>query len=194
MPNVILDSNSAPAADSVVVFKKLPSGWAPKATLKQIDSLSGRISKLETERAKWLTPCANAEILRRREAVKNDPTPENLLAVSTESSEQLVKRYEATADTYHRLLSEMSLGLVEHYAAVLAALLPALDAVIERATAEQAKTCAAYGVKHNAGTDQVLLSLDRLRSSAVARLSSHVPMHVADFKAFTGLTGSGFFS
>ena len=193
MPNVILDSNTAPAADSVTVFRKL-GNWAPKGALKQIDSLSGRISKLESERGRWLTPCANAEILRRREAVKNDPTPENLLAVSSESNEALVKRYEATADTYHRLLSEMSLGLVEHYAAVLAALLPALDAVIERATAEQAKTAAAYGVKHNAATDQVVLSLDRLRSSAVARLSSHVPMHVTDFKAFTGLTGAGFFS
>jgi hypothetical protein len=193
MANILNDSNSAPSADSVLVFKKLPSGWAPKATLKQIDNLSGRISKLETERAKWLTPCANAEILRRREAVKADPSQENLLAVSTESNEQLVKRYEATADTYHRLLSEMSLGLVEHYAAVLAALLPALDAVIERATAEQAKTAAAYGVKHDAAADPLLRSLARLKGCAVDRLSSHVPMHVADFKAFTGLTGSGFF-
>ena len=193
MANILNDSNSAPAADSVIVFRKL-GNWAPKGALKQIDSLAGRISKLELERGRWLSPCANAEILRRREAVKADPTPENLLAVSSESNEALVKRYEATADTYHRLLSEMSLGLVEHYAAVLAALLPALDAVIERAAGEQAKTAAAYGVKHDASTDQVLRSLDRLRSSAVDRLSSHVPMHVADFKAFTGLTGSGYFS
>ena len=190
MPNILLDSNTAPAADSVLVFRKL-GNWAPKAALRSIDELASRIAKLEAERARWLTPCANAEIVRRREAVKNEPTIENLLAVSSESNEQLIKRYEATADTYHRLLSEMSLGLVEHYAAVLAALLPALDAVIERATAEQAKTCAAYGVKHVPATDALLLSLDRLKTSAAERLGSHVPMHVNDFKAFTGLNKSG---
>ena len=195
MANILNDSNTAPAADSVIVFKRLGS-FAPRAALKAIEDLGAKIKVIETERARWLAPEALAEIKRRREAVTENPTAENLAAMSNESADQLSKRYEATADEYHRMLTTMRLPLHDHYIAVLAGLVAALDAAIEKATADNAKTWAGWGVKHDAATDPLLLSLRRLKESAVARLDNKsCVMHVDDFRQFLGLTkGSGFFS
>jgi hypothetical protein len=195
MANILLDSNTAAAADSVIVFKRLGS-FAPKPALKAIEDLGNKIKVIETERGRWLAPEALAEIKRRREAVTENPTAENLAAMSNESADQLSKRYEATADEYHRMLTTMRLPLHDHYVAVLAGLVAALDGAIEKATADNARAAAGWGVKHDAATDPLLLSLRRLKESAIARLDNKsCVMHVDDFRQFLGLTkSSGFFA
>lgn len=192
MANKITSHNSAPAAESVTVFKRLGS-FAPKAALAQIAEISARIKPLEKERSTWLRPEAEAEIHRRRSAVKNDPSEANLAQMSAESAAQLSARYEATADEYHRLLTEMALSLHQPYKAVLGGLLDALDEAIAKVTAEQGKTFASWGVKYDPATDQLILSLLRLKESAVARLDSQTVMHHDDFRQFLGIK-TGFFA
>lgn len=187
MPNVIIQRNTAPAADHVTVFARL-GRFAPASALSKIKDISARMEPLERERNRWLRPCAEAEIHRRREAVKNDPSEANLAAVSLESADQLAKRYEATADEYHRLLAEMRPALHQPYTDVLAGLLEALDGAVAKVSAENTKQAEGWGVKYDAAADPVVLSLLRLRESAVARLDNpNCVMHPEEFRQFLGI-------
>jgi hypothetical protein len=183
----VFNTNNAPAAHGPAVSKRL-GRFAPAAALKAIAEIGATCDRIDAQRNQWLYPEALKAIADRRNAALADPSEKNLQALTGETGDQLIRRYENAANELFNVKTEAKRALHEHYVAVLEALRASLTEHMKALQAENEKAFAAWGIPYDAADDVMLLSLARYLEGAATKLDNpNCVCDVSEFREFVGV-------